>query len=596
MTRLDAGWTLSTATVAAAAVGALAAASMGTGTERALAAAPPAPATCIAQTLPTRTDPVPPDAGVVGPDPGVSVTRTINVSAPGQRHVRDVDVRTVLRHSFSSDVVITLTHEGRTVTLASGNPVGSVERSYADVYGNTLFDDQANAPAADYPYQNGVAAPALTPEGSLAAFIGTNPNGAWTLKVSDTTPGDAGVLESWSLDLQTLPTAPPVTEYVFESTTAVGDIDDETVSSVLPVAVPAGQRIVDADVVTRVAHDDPGDLDMVLEAPGEAAANSPRDVTLSSDNLRSVGGGMADVTWDDAAPGHVTDATGTAPALQPEEALAAVQGRDPNGAWTLRITDDTTTDAGTLNGWRLVLRTTGGCATDAQTTAAGPDRLDVGTTGTYSFAVRNASAAGVNNARLALNVPAGLQVQGAPTVAGGTCTAVPAGCALGDLAPNATATVTVNVLATAPGTHNLVGTAGTEQADTAPANNAATRTIVVSAATATPPPGAAPPVGVPTGNRPPPRIGVRLLTRSLAVRRAGLVRARVRLTSRARVTVQLRRGRTVVRRAVYRGRAGTNVLAFRAVRVPGRYQLLITVRGANGATSRTTGTVTIRPR
>ena len=598
MTRPDRGWTLTAGTAAAALMGLLAAASMGTTTERALAAAPPPLAACTPQTT-SQTDTVPAGAGVVGPNPDTSVSRTIMVSAPGQTWVRDVDVRTLLKHTYSHDVVITLTHAGRTVTLASGNPSESGQRSFADVYGNTLFDDQANAPAADFAYQNQVAAPALSPEGSLAAFNGTNPNGAWTLTVSDTSDGDDGVLQSWGLNIESLASAPATSQYTFENTTPIASFDNATRTSTLNVAVPAGQRIVDADLVTRIEHADPDDLDVVLEAPGAAAANSPRDVTVTSDNMNEVSQAFANVTWDDSAPAHVTDATAAAPSFQPEEAMAALAGRDPNGTWTLRVTDDTAIDAARVNGWRLVLTTTGGCATDAQATVAGPDRLDVGGTGAYTFTVRNASAAGANNARLALSVPEGLQVQGVPTVSGGTCTATPLGCTIGDMAPNATATVTVNLRATAAGTYSLVGTASTGQTDTAPGNNAATRAITVGGTT-TPPPATTtpPPTGTPTANPPAarPTIGVRLLARNFSVKRAGFVKARVRLTSRGQITVQLRQGRKVVKRAVYRGKAGTNLISLRVGRVPGRYQMLITVKGANGATSRTTGVVTIRRR
>jgi len=121
----------------------------------------------------------------------------------------------------------------------------------------------------------------------------------------------------------------------------------------------------------------------------------------------------------------------------------------------------------------------------------------------------------------------------------------------------------------------------------------------VDGGTTTPPPATTPPpVGTPTANppAPPPTIGVRLLGRNFSVTRGGLVRARVRLTRVGQVTVQLRRGKKVVRRVVVRGKVGTNIVPLRVVRVPGRYQLLVTVKGANGATSRATGVVTIRRR
>jgi hypothetical protein len=55
---------------------------------------------------------------------------------------------------------------------------------------------------------NGVVTP-LTPEEPLAAFDGEDPNGTWTLTVSDDGDSDGGELRSWRLDITTGSCAPP---------------------------------------------------------------------------------------------------------------------------------------------------------------------------------------------------------------------------------------------------------------------------------------------------------------------------------------------------------------------------------------------------
>src|SRR5205085_930820 len=54
----------------------------------------------------------------------------------------------------------------------------------------------------DQPYSLGVLASPLTPEESLGAFLGTDPNGTWTLTVSDDAAGDVGSF-TWSLEFTT---------------------------------------------------------------------------------------------------------------------------------------------------------------------------------------------------------------------------------------------------------------------------------------------------------------------------------------------------------------------------------------------------------
>src|SRR5213078_1906613 len=85
--------------------------------------------------------------------------------------------------------------------------------------------------------------------------------------------------------------------------------------------------------------------------------------------------------------GLVTDrnwgASGPATPLVPEEPLAAFVGEDPNGTWTLTISDDAAADVGTLSQWRLDVKT-GACLATTTTTTTTSTSTTSSTTTTSS--------------------------------------------------------------------------------------------------------------------------------------------------------------------------------------------------------------------
>src|SRR5262249_33066411 len=122
--------------------------------------------------------------------------------------------------------------------------------------------------------------------------------------------------------------------------------------------------LFDVDVMTNLQHPDSGELDVTLTSPAGTGA------TLATDNADGYADSSAGATWDDgAAPdgqvpyddndGLVTDHLyfdgEVASPLVPEEALGAFFGENPNGTWTLRISDDTPGNTGSLAGWSLAL-------------------------------------------------------------------------------------------------------------------------------------------------------------------------------------------------------------------------------------------------
>ncbi len=105
---------------------------------------------------------------------------------------------------------------GTIVTLTTDN--GS---TFDNVFNGTRWDDDADPgtqvpyvtnanEVTEHTYANLTPVPNLLPEEPLGSFTGENPNGSWTVTISDDTNGDGGSLNSWSLDLQAAPTAPAI--------------------------------------------------------------------------------------------------------------------------------------------------------------------------------------------------------------------------------------------------------------------------------------------------------------------------------------------------------------------------------------------------
>ncbi len=140
----------------------------------------------------------------------------INVSGMDD-YLLDVNLTTWLKHTYASDLDITLkSPAGTIVTLTSDNGSGN-----DNVFDGTLWDDQANPGGqvpygannglvTDQSYQNLVTATPLAPEESFAAFLGEDPNGTWVLTVSDDADGDGGTLDSVKLQITTSSNILPV--------------------------------------------------------------------------------------------------------------------------------------------------------------------------------------------------------------------------------------------------------------------------------------------------------------------------------------------------------------------------------------------------
>lgn len=345
---------------------------------------PPLPATGV-RTVVTQSTPV------SLTDNGVMTSTVVVSGAP--TYLYDVNLITFLRHTFAGDLDITLTSPaGTVVTITTDNGVGN-----DDVFNGTFWDDNANPGGqvpyttnnglvTDHAYVNGVLASPLVVEEALGAFIGEDPNGTWTLTISDDNAGDTGTLDGWSMNIIGLPTPPTTSVSTYTQATPLAIPTGPAVVTSTLVVAGAGTRLLDVNLTTAIQHSFSADLDITLTSPAGTV------VTLTTDNGAGNDNTFNGTLWDDDAnpAGQVPYTTNngvatdnayvnltTATPLVPEEAMAAFVGEDPNGTWTITISDDLAGDGGSLDSWTLDLTT-------GQNGTVNPTPVQVGVTGTLS--------------------------------------------------------------------------------------------------------------------------------------------------------------------------------------------------------------------
>ncbi len=159
------------------------------------------------------------DDGTTGE--GLATASATSAGAPAGAQVTDVNVYVELDHSWMGDVTITLTGpNGASVVLVDGD-CGANDNLAA------TFDDEApTGPSCAACAGSGAqedcettAQPCATlstqyqpSAGSLAAFVGANPNGNWTISLDDAVGGDGGCLKAfnvavgWAINRASAPT------------------------------------------------------------------------------------------------------------------------------------------------------------------------------------------------------------------------------------------------------------------------------------------------------------------------------------------------------------------------------------------------------
>lgn len=124
-----------------------------------------------------------------------------------------------------------------------------------------------------------------------------------------------------------------------------------TVTSTLTIALSGTINKVTVTGLVGV-HTYMGDLTFTLTSPQNTTITLFGGICGSDENF--------DVNFDDAAPAGALPCPpiggGT---YQPQNALSAFNGQNPNGVWTLTVADGANIDGGSLNGWGLGICTNG---------------------------------------------------------------------------------------------------------------------------------------------------------------------------------------------------------------------------------------------
>lgn len=129
--------------------------------------------------------------------------------------------------------------------------------------------------------------------------------------------------------------------YSINPATAISSSGTPTYNTI--ISVPDSYTISDVNITINISHTWNADLDIYLISPLGTI------VELSTDNGGN-GDNYNNVTFDDASsnilPTSNTTISGT---YRPEGVLANFNGQNSVGNWTLRVTDDTNADGGTIN-------------------------------------------------------------------------------------------------------------------------------------------------------------------------------------------------------------------------------------------------------
>lgn len=271
------------------------------------------------------------------------ITSTINVTGK-TGVVRDVDVKTLIQHKYNREVSIWISHGGKTVLLVKGTPT---KRAGSNGFNGTVWDDSAPTTIlereADLAAIPSTPLATVVPEGALGAFVGSDPNGAWTLKVTDNADGDIGSLDGWSLDLATSASTTGTPSNVTGGGT--GRIENGltgTQQLTRTINVSGVQPyLTDLNLRTAIEHfDSPSELKIWLTSPantkvlisgGRGDGSLTSLTTLWNDSAAEL---ISQAQWSNATP-----ATRNRDQLVPEGALAKFIGENPNGQWTLTIDD-----------------------------------------------------------------------------------------------------------------------------------------------------------------------------------------------------------------------------------------------------------------
>lgn len=266
-------------------------------------------------------------------------------------------------HSCPNDVVIVLVGpKGQKVELmgdtGSCNPAEGVALLFEDGAPKVPSGNLVAGTYAPSGYHNDslpLPAPPAPYLSSLAGFLGTDPNGTWSLYLLDRANEDVGTLSGFTLLI-----SPQL------SNNAMLPIPDCGVPACPPGPATVVESPIDVSILTQsiakvtvsfhITHTWDADLDISLVGPDNTTVPLVED--RGGIAGKNFGTSCANRTvLDDAATTAV--GSGSPPfagTFRPESPLQAFNGKSgaaANGVWKLRIKDDAGSDVGALQCWSI---------------------------------------------------------------------------------------------------------------------------------------------------------------------------------------------------------------------------------------------------
>lgn len=281
-----------------------------------------------------------------------SFTTSAGAGGAGVVHVADGDTLTV-RFVDPDNCGGGSLYVDRTAAIDCSGPIIS-DVMVADVTGNSATIEWTTSESANSRLTYGTSLPPGTDKEDLITYTTDHSvlvNGLaectqyfFSVTSTDatgnsTTDNNGGSYHTFTTEMNVNPT--------YVSTDVPLAIPDlTTVVSAIPVA---DNKTIQKVVVTlgNITHTYDSDLDIYLIAPDNTR------VELTTDNGSS-GDNYINTVFDDSSVSSITN--GTAPftgTFKPEGSLAALIGKNAAGTWKLEVSDDSSSDTGTLNSWSI---------------------------------------------------------------------------------------------------------------------------------------------------------------------------------------------------------------------------------------------------
>ena len=382
-----------------------------------------------------------------------------------------------LTHTFAPDVDVLLVAPGGQDSMLMSGAGGN-----AGVVNATLtFDDAAPSPLSDNsPLYSGSYQPANyagpnlpgpAPAGpypaAMSMFNGANPNGTWSLFVADHAAGDTGsIAGGWSLVFTTIT---PVNQLADLGLSAADAPDPVLVGAPLTYTFTVANSGPNAASSVAFTNTVPAGVTLVSASPSQGIAITNANTVLA--NLGTLNTGAVVTVTIVVIPTLSTLPPGINTVRLTNTASVGCSETDPNPANNLATAVTTVV--------RLV-------ADVGVSQTAAPDPVAVGNNLTNTIVVTNLGPSTALGVVLTDPLPAGAAfVSASSTVgtcsnSGGTVT-----CSLGDLAPNASATIALILKPSLVGRMTNTASVASYSQDTNSANNTATYVATVTAPVAT---------------------------------------------------------------------------------------------------------------